>query len=211
MYSVKEVFASIQGEGVWTGQLSTFVRFAGCNVWTGREEDRQTCSLKGVCAAHCDTDFVGTDGANGGKYNGGDLLQMLRLVSSHRGHLILTGGEPGLQVDDTLLMQLQANQFRVHIETNGSIKLPRNSDIWVTLSPKPPMPVVDQLYDEVKVLFPLVDPLVYESRANHKFVQPVALGGAAYTEESVRACLQFIQLHPVWRLSPQVHKLLRLP
>ena len=211
MYSVKEVFVSIQGEGVWTGQLCAFVRLSGCNVWTGREQDRQACAKKGACAAYCDTDFVGTNGVYGGKYEAADLVRMLEMLAPRGSHVVLTGGEPGLQIDEPLLATLEAAKFKVHVETNGSIKLPRRLETWVTLSPKPPMPVVDQGYDEVQVLFPLVDPEPYARFASNRFVQPVTVNGEAVTEESVRACLDFIRSHPSWRLSPQVHKLLRLP
>lgn len=195
MYKVKEIFSSIQGEGYWSGSPCTFIRFSGCNVWSGREPDRDRDSEKGLCARYCDTDFLG-----------GELYDVaaLRSLTQNSSMVVLTGGEPALQVDQELLKALHD----CHIETNGSIRLPTSS-AWVTLSPKPPMVVVDQRYDEVKVLFPIVDPHKYSNLATYKFIQPVLLGDV-YKEESIRECLQFIQAHPEWRLSIQVHKLLHL-
>jgi 7-carboxy-7-deazaguanine synthase len=209
-YAVKEAFLTLQGEGHFAGSRAVFVRFAGCNVWSGREETRERDLPNGLCAAWCDTKFVGTDGQNGGRYTADELSALvLRLwgKASTWGWplVVLTGGEPSLQVDDELLEALRP--VRVHVETNGSRKLPRGID-WVTLSPKPPMPVVDQPYHEVKVIYPAVDPLAYEGRAPHRFIQPI---DSPEVPDAVARAVAFVLARPDWRLSLQTHKLLGIP
>lgn len=208
LYTIKEVFSSVQGEGVWAGTPMVFVRFAGCNIWTGREQDRVSSARKhAACALHCDTDFVGTNGTNGGKYAAASLVNVLETLRQGKSRVVLTGGEPSLQLDAPLCEALHDQGWLIHVETNGTGKLPQEVD-WVTLSPKPPMKVVDQHYDEVKVLHPLFDPSPFAGLAYPRFVQPVALNGQCMTKESVEACLAFIQSNPSWRISVQTHKLL---
>lgn len=225
-YAVKEVFRTLQGEGANAGRLSVFVRLSGCNVWSGLEEHRVRDSAKGACARFCDTDFVGTDGENGGSYTAKELAQValdqLRETpdeefdhwDSRRGHrplLVLTGGEPSLQITNALISTFIKLSFDVAVETNGSVFLPGRLDTWVTLSPKPPLAIQDQHYDEVKVLYPLFDPLPHAERARFRYVQPVDSGDEALNRANLEACLEFIRKNPSWRLSLQTHKLIGLP
>lgn len=211
-YSVKEIFLSVQGEGYWSGVLAIFVRFSGCNVWNGREDDRLRDSDKGVCALWCDTDFVGVDGQNGGKYTSQELVAKCVEISPVKDnkHVIFTGGEPSLQLTDEIVAAFDEDNWVTHVETNGVNKLPDNVD-WVTLSPKPPLVPLKQRYDEVKVIYDGSDdtpyPLNYNEYAVLKYVQPLDVGGKYSYEE----CVDFISWYPSWRLSLQTHKILGLP
>ena len=188
-----------------------FVRFAGCNVWTGREQDRPRDVAKGCCAAWCDTKFVGTDGENGGTYSAEAVAQLVVRLWAHEHrpmHVVLTGGEPTLVVDDRLVAALHDVGAFVQIETNGSRRIPDAVD-WRTLSPKPPMPVVEQRYDEVKCVHPAgFNPDDYAKHAQVRFVQPLDNAASA---GNVEACVAFVQAHPAWALSLQTHKTIGLP
>jgi organic radical activating enzyme len=194
-------------------------RFSGCNVWSGLEEDRERDTEKGACAAICDTAFRGIDvEQNGGLYVAEELLERAgALWEGKGGHpiIVFTGGEPGLQLTDKLVELFLRYKWRVHVETNGSIELPPcwSDDYWITLSPKPPMRVVTQRFDEIKVLYPLFDPLsfeklLYKLEPHRKFVQPVENRQGVM---AVKECLEFVRNHPDWALSLQLHKLLDLP
>ncbi len=205
-YAVKEIFHSLQGEGRNAGRPAVFCRFAGCNLWSGRESDRPTAAC-----TFCDTDFVGTDGRGGGRFDDSQSLvsaieQMWGPSRQHR-FVVLTGGEPLLQVDDELLTALHEAEFEVAVETNGTIQAPGRID-WVTVSPKGSAALAQTTGDELKLIFPQegVDPAAFEGLAfDHFLLQPMdgpdRAGNAA---AAVAYCLD----HPRWRLSLQTHKYL---
>ncbi|HKQ27001.1 MAG TPA: 7-carboxy-7-deazaguanine synthase [Burkholderiales bacterium] len=209
-YAVKEIFYTLQGEGANTGSPAVFLRFAGCNLWSGREEDRASA----VCR-FCDTDFVGTDGQGGGRFAEADSLADAVLaawpagVESHR-FVVCTGGEPLLQLDESLLDSLHARRFRVAIETNGTQPVPRGVD-WVCMSPKAGASLVVERGDELKLVYPQAgaEPGRYEALDfPHFFLQPMdGPDRARNTELAVAYC----RAHPRWRLSLQTHKLIGIP
>jgi len=206
-YSVKEIFYTLQGEGIQAGRPAVFCRFAGCNLWNGREADRDTA----VCR-FCDTDFVGTDGTGGGRFADADTLAAH--VAAHwpargdgRRFVVLTGGEPLLQVDAALIDALHAQGFEIAVETNGTLAAPAGID-WLCVSPKAGLTLVQRSGQELKVVVPQ-EGLDLEALEGMDFaqrrVQPMdgpAL--AANTDWAVRWCLD----HPRWQLSLQTHKFL---
>lgn len=207
-YAVKEMFLTLQGEGVNAGRRAVFVRFAGCNLWSGREQDRASA----VCR-FCDTDFVGTDGAGGGKF--ADAAGLAAAAADHWGagqtarFVVLTGGEPMLQVDDALVDALHAAGFTVAIETNGTIPAHPGID-WVCVSPKASSEVVQRSGDELKLVWPQAgtDVAALESwDFTHFLVQP--MDDAAATENQA-AAVAFALERPQWRLTLQAHKALGL-
>lgn len=209
-YAIKEIFLTLQGEGSHSGTPAIFVRFTGCNVWSGHEEHRERDAAKGTCARWCDTNFVGTDGVLGGRYTAAKLVETLRSLwnSLDHGIVVLTGGEPGLQLDGALVTALRAAGFSVHVETNGSIDLPEVD--WITLSPKPPMPVTPSMLEranEVKVVYPVRDITPSDWLRDHgeHFIQPIA----QRTPEDAVAFV--LDSRGAWRLSLQTHKILHLP
>lgn len=215
-YAVKEVYRSIQGEGFHAGRACVFLRFAGCNAWSGREGDRERDAAKAVCARWCDTDFVGTDGLRGGCYQ--DARSLAEAVVDAWGPepsnriVVLTGGEPSLQLDVELVGQLHLCGFASHVETNGSRALPALCT-WVTLSPKPPLPVVGQRYDEVKVVFggDVGDPEAWREYAPLRFLSPLWTADADATAERMRRCAAYVQERPWWRMTLQAHKIVGVP
>ena len=209
-YAVKEIFYTLQGEGVHTGRAAVFCRFAGCNLWSGRESDRPTA----VCT-FCDTDFVGTDGDGGGKFaTAEELAAAIASKWPHRDSesdsgirfVVCTGGEPLLQLDAALIDALHRQNFCIAIETNGTIPVPAGVD-WVCVSPKSGASLAVTRGDELKVVYP--QDLDLQSLAKldftHFFVQPKD-GDSA--QESLQAAIRFCQEHPMWRLSLQTHKLI---
>ena len=203
-YAAKEIFYTLQGEGVHTGRAAVFCRFAGCNLWSGREQDRATA----VCQ-FCDTDFVGTDGDGGGKFDTAEELAAAvtaKWPQSDKGKrfVVCTGGEPLLQIDTALIDALHRENFIIAIETNGTIAVPEGID-WVCVSPKAGAELVVTCGDELKVVYPQeTDPRVYEQLAfEHFFIQP--MDGA---KDSVAKSIRFCQQNPKWRLSLQTHKLI---
>ena len=209
-YAVNEVFYTLQGEGARTGSPAVFVRFAGCNLWSGREEDRASA----VCR-FCDTDFVGTGGPGGGRFSGPDSLADAVLaawpagIESHR-FVVCTGGEPLLQLDEPLIDALHARRFRVAVETNGTQPLPRGLD-WVCVSPKAGAPLVVERGDELKLVYPQAggEPERYEALDfPHFSLQP--MDGPDRARNTVLA-VAYCQSHPRWCLSLQTHKLLGIP
>lgn len=206
-YAVKEIFYTVQGEGANTGRAAVFCRFAGCNLWSGREEDRADAVCK-----FCDTDFVGTDGSGGGKFRTADELAKAIESAwspagvSHR-FVVLTGGEPLLQVDDELVAQLHARHFFVAVETNGTIAPPEGID-WVCVSPKAGAPLAVGGGSEIKLVFPQqgISPTEFEQMDFcHFFLQP--MDGPSRLENT-RAVIDFCQQHPKWRVAVQTHKLI---
>ncbi|HSX55531.1 MAG TPA: 7-carboxy-7-deazaguanine synthase [Sphingomonas sp.] len=207
-YAVKEMFLTLQGEGVNAGARAVFVRFAGCNLWSGREQDR----VDAVCK-FCDTDFVGTDGLGGGKFADADALaaavEGFWGPGAERRFVVLTGGEPMLQVDDALVDALHARGFRIAIESNGT--LPAHPDIdWVCISPKAGSEVVQRSGDELKLVWPQAGTDVAALETwdfAHFLVQPMDDANAA---ANVRAAVDFALERPKWRLTLQAHKSLGL-
>lgn len=207
-YSVKELFLTLQGEGVNAGARAVFVRFAGCNLWSGREQDRATA----VCR-FCDTDFVGTDGAGGGKFACSQALA--DAVLGHWGEgrwnrfVVLTGGEPMLQIDDALVDALHARGFRIAIESNGTLPVHPGID-WVCISPKAGSEVVQRSGDELKLVWPQpgTDVADIETWDFANFlIQPMDSAEAA---ANTQAAVDFAMERPRWRLTLQTHKMLGL-
>jgi 7-carboxy-7-deazaguanine synthase len=207
-YAVKEMFLTLQGEGANAGARAVFVRFAGCNLWSGREQDRATA----VCR-FCDTDFVGVDGQGGSKFTHADALA--DAVAAHWGEgaharfVVLTGGEPMLQVDDALVDALHARGFRVAVESNGTVAAHPRLD-WVCVSPKAGSDVVQRSGDELKLVWPQAGIDVAELERwdfRHLLVQPLDDVAA---RENERAAIALVMDRPRWRLSLQTHKTLGL-
>ena len=205
-YAVKEIFYTLQGEGVHSGRAAVFCRFAGCNLWSGREQDRAAA----VCQ-FCDTDFIGTDGDGGGKFATADELAAAiasRWPASDAGRrfVVCTGGEPLLQLDAALIDALHRQNFFIAIETNGTVEVPEGID-WVCVSPKANAKLVVTRGDELKVVYPQeIEPSVYDSlNFTNWFIQPKDSPDAA---ESLRAAIRYCGEHPKWRLSLQTHKLI---
>jgi 7-carboxy-7-deazaguanine synthase len=209
-YAVKEIFYTLQGEGANTGRPAVFCRFAGCNLWTGREADRDTA----ICG-FCDTDFVGTDGPGGGRFPTASRLAAA-VEAAWPGSepapkfVVCTGGEPLLQLDAPLLEALHARGFEVAVETNGTVPPPAGID-WLCVSPKAGAPLVVDRGDELKLVFPQdgAEPERFAGLGfRHFFLQPMdSPVREANTAAAVRYCLS----HPRWRLSLQTHKLLGIP
>jgi 7-carboxy-7-deazaguanine synthase len=211
-YAVKEVFYTLQGEGANAGRPAVFCRFAGCNLWTGREQDRHAA----VCT-FCDTDFVGTDGPGGGKFaTPADLAAAVAekwpADASPRARrlVVCTGGEPLLQLDGPLVAALQDRGFEVAVETNGT-RLPPDGVDWICVSPKANAELVLRAGNELKLVFPQPDarPERFEELDfDHFLLQPMDGAAAA---ENTRLALEYCLRHPQWRLSLQTHKLLGIP
>jgi len=211
-YAVKEMFLTLQGEGLQAGMRAVFLRFAGCNLWSGREEDRATAECR-----FCDTDFVGMDGAGGGRFADADALAdrawtfWVENLADERGVplVVITGGEPMLQLDAPLVTALKARGFRIAIETNGTIPVIDGVD-WICVSPKAGTNVVQRSGDELKMVWPQPGLDVSDIESwdfRHWLVQP--MDGAAAAEARDEA-IRFVLAHPRWRLSLQTHKLLGL-
>lgn len=206
-YAVKEIFLTLQGEGMQAGRRAVFLRFAGCNLWSGREEDRADAQC-----AFCDTDFVGLDGENGGRYEAGALADRVAELwaGGARPLVVITGGEPMLQLDAPLIDALHANGFEIAVETNGTLPAPAGLD-WICVSPKAGTEVVQRSGDELKLVWPQagIDPealLAWDFR--HFLIQPMDCADALAARA---AAIDYVLAHPRWRLSLQTHKLLGLP
>ena len=203
-YAVKEMFLTLQGEGMQAGRRAVFVRFAGCNLWTGREVDR----AKARCT-FCDTDFVGTDGTDGGRYDAAGLAaRALALWGSAEGGrplAVLTGGEPLLQVDEPLVDALHGCGFEIAVETNGTCKAPPGLD-WICVSPKAGTEIVQRAGNELKLVWPQpgIDPAALADWAfDHFLVQPM---DCEEREAALAASIAFVMANPRWRLTLQAHK-----
>jgi 7-carboxy-7-deazaguanine synthase (Cx14CxxC type) len=209
-YAVKEIYLTVQGEGAHVGRPAVFCRFAGCNLWSGRERDRASA----VCR-FCDTDFVGTDGPGGGSFETAPALAaaIAGQWPHHdraRAWTVFTGGEPLLQLDAVVVEEVHRQGFKIAIETNGTRPAPAGVD-WICVSPKAGVELVQRSGDELKLVFPqvLAEPRAYEDLAfDHFFLQPMdGPEREANTERAVRYCLD----HPRWRLSLQTHKYIGIP
>ncbi|HYE27045.1 MAG TPA: 7-carboxy-7-deazaguanine synthase [Allosphingosinicella sp.] len=203
-YAVKEIFYTLQGEGRNAGRAAVFCRFAGCNLWSGRERDRA-----GAACTFCDTDFVGTDGTGGGKFADADALADAVRAAWPRGAAgrplaVLTGGEPLLQVDEALVGALRGRGFEIAVETNGTLPAPPGLD-WLCVSPKAGTELAITAGDELKLVYPQdgMDPADYEGLAfDHFLLQPLDGPDPMTTRRAVEYCLA----HPQWRLTLQTHK-----
>lgn len=209
-YAVKEIFYTLQGEGANTGRPAVFCRFAGCNLWSGREQDRADATCR-----FCDTDFVGTDGPGGGRFASADELASAVLATwpgdnASRPFVVCTGGEPLLQLDEPLLDALHRTGFEIAVETNGTQAIPPGVD-WVCVSPKADATLVVHRGDELKLVFPQsgIEPSQFESlEFTHFYLQPM---DGPERQANTAAALSYCLAHPRWRLSLQTHKLLGIP
>jgi 7-carboxy-7-deazaguanine synthase (Cx14CxxC type) len=209
MYQVKEIFLTLQGEGAQAGSAAVFCRFAGCNLWSGREQDRERAQCR-----FCDTDFTGIDGPGGGRFATAVALSSAieAVWAGGRTHrlVVLTGGEPMLQVDKALVEALQRAGFRIAIETNGTLAVPREID-WICVSPKAHTELVQKAGDELKLVYPqagLRPEDVAGLTFTHRFLQPM---DGPQVAENTAAAVAYCQRNPVWRLSVQSHKLIGIP
>jgi 7-carboxy-7-deazaguanine synthase (Cx14CxxC type) len=215
-YSVKEIYYTLQGEGAQTGRPAVFLRFAGCNLWTGREKDR----ARAICN-FCDTEFVGTDGPGGGKFaNAADLAAAVRAnwpehQESSNPYVVCTGGEPLLQLDDAAIAALHEAGFEIGVETNGTLQAPSGLD-WICVSPKAAATVVQTTGDELKLVYPQTEPQAQPERFadmhfSHYFLQPMDSTDSANIDANIKAAIQYCLQNPHWKLSLQTHKIVGIP
>ncbi|MFC3051333.1 7-carboxy-7-deazaguanine synthase [Kordiimonas pumila] len=209
VYSVKEIFYTLQGEGAQAGRPAVFCRFAGCNLWSGREEDREAA----ICN-FCDTDFVGTNGTGGGKFKTAEALAEAVKAEWHGTSgtpmVVCTGGEPLLQLDAALVAAFHAEGFFIAVETNGTVKPPEGID-WLCVSPKADAQVVVTQGQELKLVYPQVTALpdrFQHLTFEHFFLQPMDSPKQA---ENTKAAVEYCKAHPQWHLSIQTHKLINIP
>ena len=209
MYSVKEVYYTIQGEGFHTGRPAVFLRFSGCNLWSGLEKDRSSA----ICQ-FCDTDFWGTDGVNGGKYTADALARICQTLwpeeNATNKFLVCTGGEPILQLDIDLISVLHDCGFEIAVESNGTLELPEGID-WVCISPKSNSELKVTTGDEIKLVFPQegIDFRNFEElEFNHFYLQPL---DDDHQLENIQTCISICKDNPKWKLSLQTHKLIGIP
>jgi 7-carboxy-7-deazaguanine synthase (Cx14CxxC type) len=208
-YAVKECFLTLQGEGVQSGSRAVFLRFAGCNLWSGREQDRATAQCN-----FCDTDFVGTDGAAGGKFPSAeelaDHVESLWGDEREQRLVVITGGEPMLQLNDALVGALHDRGFRIAVETNGTLPAVGGLD-WICVSPKAGTDVIQRRGNELKLVWPQagIDPAELEQwQFDHFLVQPMDCGRR---REALDAAVKLAMDRPKWRLTLQAHKVIGLP
>lgn len=209
-YSVKEIFLTLQGEGAQAGRRAVFLRFAGCNLWTGREDDRASA----ICQ-FCDTDFVGIDGEGGGKFASADSLADAATAcwggdGNARRYVVITGGEPMLQLDEALVKALHARGFEIGVESNGTLPAVPGID-WLCISPKAGSTVVQTSGNELKLVWPQAGSdwqTMEHWDFEHFLIQPM---DNLARIENTQAAIDFVMAHPKWRLSLQTHKTLGLP
>jgi len=211
-YAVKEIFLTVQGEGIRAGTVAVFLRFAGCNLWSGLEADRASAICK-----FCDTDFVKTDGLNGGKYDAHSLSEKVASLWIGEGEkwVVCTGGEPLLQLDPTLISVLQSAGFKIAVETNGTLAVPEGLD-WVCVSPKADATLIQTSGDELKLVYPQ-DENHPSDFVNFNFdyfcLQPRddSYTGAEKKADHSQAAFHYCLENPIWRLSVQTHKSIGVP
>jgi 7-carboxy-7-deazaguanine synthase len=210
MYTVKEIFPTLQGEGAQVGRAAVFLRFSGCNLWTGQQRDKPRAFCR-----FCDTDFVGYDGPEGGKFECADTLADVVARVWHeavesptsRPHVVCTGGEPTLQLDASLVDALHARGFTVALETNGTRPAPKDLD-WICVSPKAGVPLAQREGNELKLVYPQIgaQPQLFERlKFQHFFLQPL---DGPNQRENLESAARYCLRHPPWRLSLQTHKLI---
>ena len=209
MYTIKEIYYTLQGEGYHTGRPAIFIRFSGCNLWSGQEKDRK----KAICN-WCDTDFLGTNGTNGGKYSAKNIkkkiLDLWPLNVESLPYVILTGGEPLLQIDDKLVRNIHEAGFEIGLETNGTLNPPDGID-WICVSPKANTDLILVKGNELKVVYPQsgINPKIYEKmQFEHFFIQPM---DGTNQQKTTKKSKDFVMKNPVWKLSIQTHKILGIP
>ncbi len=209
-YAVKEMFLTLQGEGIQAGRRAVFIRFAGCNLWSGREVDRADAQCR-----FCDTDFVGIDGEGGGRFADAEALAAHARAfwdegleaPATRAFAVITGGEPTLQLDPPAIAALKAQGFEIAIETNGTNPVPPGVD-WICVSPKAGTAIVQKTGDELKLVWPQASVDIAELEGwdfRHRLIQPMDGAGLGDTR---KACIDFVLAHPRWRLSVQTHKMI---
>ena len=209
MYGIKEIYYTIQGEGYHTGQAAVFLRFSGCNLWSGLEKDRSSAQC-----TFCDTDFWGTDGMNGGKYTAKDLASFCKSLwpatNNTQPYIVCTGGEPLLQLDEELINTLKEEGFFIAIESNGTISVPKGID-WICISPKLQSQLLVTSGHELKLVYPQdgIDLDVYE-KMNFKFLSLQPLDDEHQTAHT-KTCIDICKTRPRWRLSLQTHKYTGIP
>ena len=208
-YSVKEIYYTLQGEGYHTGRPAVFIRFSGCNLWTGHEKDRS-----GAICNWCDTDFVGTDGINGGKFSVEEIINIIN--SLWKGnvltepYVVCTGGEPLLQMDDSLIKALHKAGFEIGLETNGTMIPPDGID-WICVSPKANADLILKNGNELKVVYPQcgMNPRIHEKlKFDHFYIQPM---DGVDQKDNIKRSEKFVLDHPQWKLSLQTHKIMGIP
>ncbi len=209
IYSIKEIFYTLQGEGSHAGRPAVFCRFAGCNLWSGLERDRD----KAVCQ-FCDTDFIGTDGPGGGKFNSPEAVAKACRdqwpTEEGKLFIVLTGGEPMLQVDEFLIKALHDVGFEIAIETNGTHKVPRSID-WICVSPKAGAELVQKTGDELKLVYPqprLLPEMVENLEFANYYLQPM---DGDEQLNNISKTVDYCKSHPRWKLSLQTHKMIGIP
>ncbi len=206
LYKIKEIYYTLQGEGAQTGRPAVFCRFTGCNLWSGREEDRH----KAICQ-FCDTDFWGTDGKNGGRYSAIELAEKIASLWPGGGkpYVVCTGGEPLLQLDEPLIEALHENGFEVAVETNGTKPAPAGLD-WICVSPKAGADIVLTEGHELKLVYPQAgaEPELFQDLSfTHFFLQPM---DSPQQAANIQATVTYCLAHPQWRMSLQTHKVLNI-
>ena len=208
-YSVKEIYYTLQGEGYHTGRPAVFIRFSGCNLWTGHEKDRS-----GAICDWCDTDFVGTNGINGGKFSVKEIINIIN--SQWKGnvlsepYVVCTGGEPLLQMDEALIKAIHKAGFEIGLETNGTMIPPDGID-WICVSPKANADLILKNGNELKVVYPQcgMNPRVHEKlKFDHFYIQPM---DGIDQKDNIKKSKKFVLNHPKWKLSLQTHKILGIP
>ena len=208
-YSVKEIYYTLQGEGYHTGRQAVFIRFSGCNLWTGHEKDRS-----GAICDWCDTDFVGTNGINGGKFSAEEITNIINSLWKvnvlSEPYVVCTGGEPLLQMDDSLIKAIHKAGFEIGLETNGTMIPPAGID-WICVSPKANADLILKNGNELKVVYPQygMNPRIHEKlKFDHFYIQPM---DGIDQKENIKRSEKFVLDHPKWKLSLQTHKILGIP
>ncbi len=208
MYKIKEIYFTLQGEGFHAGRPAVFCRFSGCNLWSGREEDRH----KAICQ-FCDTDFWGMDGIEGGKYAAASLAEKIAELWPNKQvnpFVVFTGGEPLLQLDDSLIQELKKHHFEIAVETNGTLEAPSQID-WICVSPKEGTDIIVKKGHELKLVYPqgAMNPEDFMSwDFKHFYLQPM---DSPEIDFNTQSCIDYCKSNPQWKLSVQMHKVLNIP